>query len=166
MKIAIISDIHDRDENVKKVIEKIKELKITEVIALGDYCYPGIPRYFAKTGLKFRCIFGNNDGDRAGMMEDTMDSNGLVTFSRGEFDEYEIDGKKVFVTHYPQIAEAVVLSGKYNAVFYGHDHVSKVEKLKNNCLLLNPGEIAGTKTGKITFGIWDTSTNDGKVLNP
>ncbi len=165
MKILLISDIHDNEHNLREVIKLAIAKNVEEVIALGDYCYPGIIRYFATLNFKFRCIFGNNDGDRAGMMQDSMNSNGKVIFSRGEFDQYEISGKKIFVTHYPQIAEAVALSGKYSAVFYGHDHVLRNEKLPNNCLLVNPGEICGTKTATVTFAIWDSETNTAEIFD-
>ncbi|MBI3559058.1 YfcE family phosphodiesterase [Candidatus Gottesmanbacteria bacterium] len=169
MKIALISDIHDNEHNLREAIKVIKENNINEIIALGDYCYPGIIRYFISTGLKFRGIFGNNDGDRAGMMQDAMKNNGQVVLARGEFDEYEIDSSKIFVTHYPQIAEEMASSGKYNVVFYGHDHIFRSEKLANGCLIFNPGEISGLKTGAVSLGIWDSVSHEGskiEIQNP
>lgn len=165
MKIAILSDIHDQKANLEKIINRLKEKEIAEAIVLGDYCAPPTVRTLVASGLRCRCIFGNNDGDAGQILEAAQSSEGRVTFSQGDFDQYEIDGQKVFVTHYPEIARPVAQSGQFNAVFYGHNHELFQEKLDNGCLLLNPGEVWGWLKGAISYAIWDTQTNTAEIIN-
>ena len=80
------------------------------------------------------------------------------------FDTFEIDGKKLFLTHYPLIAKSMAKSGDFDAVFYGHNHL-KNKEMVGNCLLLNPGEVGAYKTSKPTLAIYDTKTNDAEILD-
>ncbi len=165
MNIAVISDTHDNGTNLIKAIEIIKGRGIAEVLMLGDFCYPGMMRYLVTTGLKFRCIFGNNDGDKVGLYQFAQQSEGRIQCSRWEFDEYEIDGKKVYVQHHDEYARNIAQSGEFAAVFYGHNHTYHNEKLKNGTLLFNPGEISGLVTGSVSFGIWDSQTNEAERVD-
>ncbi len=164
MKVAVISDIHDNGTKLIKAIEIIKKRKITEVIALGDFCYPGIIRYLVTTKLRVKCIFGNNDGDKFGLNQAALKSGGKVSFSRWEFDEYGIYGRKVWVQHHDEGALEMAMSGRFQTVFYGHDHKQFTEKLGNGCLLFNPGEICGLVTGTAGFGVWDPGRNEVEVV--
>jgi predicted phosphodiesterase len=75
----------------------------------------------------------------------------------------EIDGRKIFLTHYPMLAKPMAKSGDFDAVFCGHNHTFHKEKV-NNCLLVNPGEISAHKSGKATFAIYDTTTNKAEII--
>lgn len=164
MKIAIISDIHDQKQHLDIVIQQLKDRSISQVIALGDYCAPPTVNQLVQSQLNCRCIFGNNDGDRARIKEVAASSDGRVTFSQQEFDHFEVEGRKVFITHYPDIANSVAPSGVYDAVFYGHDHQRYQEVLNNKTLLLNPGEIWGWLNGVVSYAIWDTDTNTAEII--
>lgn len=164
MKVAIISDTHDNGTNLIKAVEIIKQRKIQDTLHLGDFCYPGILRYLATTDLRIHTIFGNNDGDKVGIYQIAEKSKGKITCSRWEYDELEIEGKKIWLQHHDDGAKEIALSGKYNAVFYGHNHTYHNEILANRCLLFNPGEICGLVTGNVSFGVWDTKTNKAEKI--
>lgn len=164
MKIAILSDIHDQKQNLAIVISQIKTADISEAIVLGDFCAPPTVGQLVDSGLKLHCIFGNNDGDRARMKEVAAKASGRITFSQQEFDQFVIDDRKVFVTHYPEIAQPIAASGQFNAVFYGHDHQRHQETLENGTLLLNPGEVWGWLNGTISYAIWDTESNSAEIV--
>lgn len=70
--------------------------------------------------------------------------------------------KQIAVNHYPEIARPLAESGKYDAVFYGHDHISHME-LIDKALLLNPGEVMG-RFGKSTFAWYDTEKGSGEIV--
>lgn len=74
MKIAIISDIHDHKANLNEVIRLAKERGVQEAIVLGDFCAPPTVRQLVDSGLRCRCIYGNNDGDRARMVTTARES--------------------------------------------------------------------------------------------
>ena len=79
------------------------------------------------------------------------------------FDEIEVDNRKIFLSHYPLLAKPMAKSGDYDAVFYGHTHKKKVEKL-GKCIVVNPGEIAAHKTDEASYAIYDTKTNSAKLI--
>lgn len=158
MKIGIISDTHEEIEKVEKVINILKEKGCSELIHCGDLCAPFMIEEIAKFKGKVHCILGN-------VGDEWMTSEKARKFSvnyQRDLLELEIDGKKIAVHHYPQIAEALAKTGKYNVVFYGHNHIPKKEKL-GNCWLVNPGEILGWK-GKPKFAIYDTELNEIKYF--
>lgn len=159
MKIGIISDSHDRIENTTKALELIKEKGSNVVIHCGDFCAPFMMNELAKFDGEMHCIFGNID-DRFTTPNRSKDLG--INF-HGDLAELEFDGKKIAVNHYPNIAKALALTDKYDAVFYGHNHVADKKKL-GNTLLLNPGELMGWK-GKVSLAIYDTETNDAEIIN-
>ncbi|MEK6959962.1 MAG: metallophosphoesterase family protein, partial [Nanoarchaeota archaeon] len=73
------------------------------------------------------------------------------------------DTAKIFITHYPLLAKPMAKSGEYDAVFYGHDHVKNMDKIKD-CIIVNPGEISAHKTGIATFAMYDTKTNTAEII--
>ncbi len=91
----------------------------------------------------------------------SKDSNLTVGFDT--FDILEIDNRKIFITHYPLLAKPMAKSGEFDAVFYGHDHMKSLDKIKNS-IIVNPGEISAHKTGIATFALYDTKTNSAKII--
>lgn len=158
MKIAIFSDSHDHLSAMAWATQKAQELGISQAIHLGDFCSPPIVSQLADCGLHVTAVWGNCDGDKLLCYRRVVEK-ATIDFADGDFREFQIDGKKLFLTHYPQIARLAALSGQYDACFYGHDHEAHSEMIANT-LYANPGEIAGTKTGKISFGIYDTESNN------
>lgn len=71
----------------------------------------------------------------------------------------EFDKRKIFITHYPDLAKPMAKTGIYDEVFYGHNHKKNEEKI-GDCLVVNPGEISAHKTGVATFVIYDTKKNN------
>lgn len=57
------------------------------------------------------------------------------------------------MNHYPDLARQIALSGKYNLVCYGHDHLFHSESI-GDCLLVNPGDLLG-KDERPSFALVD-----------
>jgi len=72
------------------------------------------------------------------------------------------DGKKIAFVHYPDKAEELAKTGKYDLIFYGHDH-KPWEKLVGQTKMLNPGTLAGMFS-KPTFAIYDTATDKAQLI--
>jgi len=51
----------------------------------------------------------------------------------------EIEGKRVFMTHKPDIMEAAAGSGRYELVISGHTHKRAIHKV-GETLVVNPGK--------------------------
>ena len=163
MKIAIISDIHENFHNLIQAFKKIEQEKCEQIIFLGDFMNNGIAKIVASSKIPVFAIWGNNDGDKAAITKTALNRNSNLTISDGIYDFVEFGGKKLFLTHYPDLAKPMAKSGEYNAVFYGHNHL-KSKELIGECLMLNPGEISAHKTGEATLAIYDTGNNDADII--
>jgi putative phosphoesterase len=164
MKIAIISDIHDQSDNLKWAVQKIKELKVDQVFALGDYSSPYIVERLGLVGVPVVAVWGNNDGDQVAMFKAVLsDENNQIYFKKGNFAEVEYAEGKYFLTHYPLLAENAAMSGKYDAVFHGHTHRQRNEII-NNTPIVNPGKLAVYPDDKISFAVYDTENKKVKFF--
>ena len=155
MKIAILSDTHD---NVAALARALQGLQTADaVLHCGDVCSPFTLKRLAEgmAGKPVHLVWGNNDGDRR-MLAEIAAQAGNVTL-HGEFADFTLGGLRVAMSHYPAVARAVVASGAYDLVCYGHDHQAHEER-RGAALLLNPGELAGVLTGRATWVLLDTVT--------
>ena len=155
MKIAIISDIHDNLATLKKFLNWAKKNKIEQLIVCGDLCAPATLIESLAPGFsgKIHLIFGNACY-REIETEKVKELSNVIHY--GDLGEFEIDNKKIAIIHYPDKAKKLAESGKYDFVFYGHNHKPWVEKI-GNTYLANPGTLAGMFY-KATFAFWDTET--------
>jgi len=162
MQIAIISDIHNNETNLKKVLDFCAQEKIEKIICCGDLA--------TKDSLDFFCdnfageifyVFGNMDNgqfsdfrfDSNDTLHGTQYKNAQVFKSYGEI---KIDGKEIAFIHFPREAKELAETGKYDFVFFGHTHKPWTEVI-GNCTLLNPGNTTGDFYPP-TFATWNTET--------
>jgi putative phosphoesterase len=159
MRVAVLSDCHDRLENLEKVLARLDGAEA--VLFCGDYCAPFTLKMLAE-GFPgpVHSVFGNNDGD-AFLLLAIAQKAGNVVFHQ-PMASLELDGRRIAVVHYPEFGEALALSGKYDAVFSGHNHTAEASTL-GSTLWANPGEVMG-RFGKPSFGMYDTSTNAFEIL--
>ncbi len=149
MQIAVISDSHD---NIWKLERAIPHLENADVVLhCGDLISPFMIKKLADglPGKPIHFVWGNNDGDRR-LLAALADQSGHIK-AHGEFASLELDGHRIWINHYPEVARAIAESGKYDLVCYGHDHTAYEERI-GNTLLLNPGEIMGLN-GQSTLAI-------------
>jgi putative phosphoesterase len=169
MRIALISDIHDNIANLQKVLDFCARQKIETIICCGDLAsldtldyinenFPGTIHY----------TFGN------------MDDEHLVNFKFGEkykntfvyqnFGEAEVGNKRVAFVHYPEAAQELCQTGKYNFVFHGHTHKpwsaeasAKETRGSKKCTILNPGNVTGTFYPP-TFAVWNVENDKFELI--
>lgn len=155
MKIAVLSDIHDNIWVLEKVLEGVAGADV--LIFCGDFCAPFTLAMIAE---RFRgpvhCVAGNNDGD-ALLLSQVAGRAGNVTL-HGAFAELNLGGRRVFVNHYPPIAEGVAASGLYDLVCFGHNHQAEIRRI-GRTLLVNPGEVMG-RFGHPTYAIYDAEAGE------
>lgn len=163
MKIAIISDVHENLHNLILALKRIEQEKCDQIIFLGDFMNNAVAKVMAASKTPIFAVWGNNDGDRSALTKTALNPNGNLIISDGNYDFVEFEEKKLFITHYPDLAKPMAKSGEYDAVFYGHNHLKNKEKI-NGCLVLNPGEISAHKTGEATLAIYETETNDAEII--
>ena len=65
--------------------------------------------------------------------------------------EVELGGRSIAVMHYPELAEPIAASGRFDLVIYGHTH--EIDVRPGESTLLNPGETGGWLTGRSTVAL-------------
>lgn len=162
MKITIISDIHDNEHNLRMFFESIENQNIELILCLGDLMNNGIGKLLAKSKIPVKAIWGNNDGDKVALTKTSLSPNSNLSFSAGTYDTLNLDGKRIFISHYPLIVESIARSKDFDAVFFGNTHEKYSAKI-GDCLLVNPGEISAHKTRVSSYAIYDTKNNTAEI---
>ncbi len=159
MKLAVMSDIHDREENLARALTLAA--RADALIFCGDFCAPFM---LAQIGEGFKrpvhAIFGNNDGDRF-LLSQIAARFPHVTL-HGEFMEQQFGTARIAAIHFPEPARYIAMSQAFQAVFYGHNHTHKIEKI-GSADFINPGEIMG-RLGEARFVIYDTETRAAETI--
>jgi len=162
MKIAVLSDIHENFHNLIVALEEIKASEVSFIICLGDLMNAGIANVLSIQDIPVFMIWGNNDGEIVDVVKLMSKEKSQLQVSNRTFDFLELDGKKIFISHYDDLAIPMAKSGLYDAVFYGHNHTKNIEKI-DQCWVVNPGEICAQKTGVSSYSIYNTATNEVKL---
>lgn len=153
MTIGIISDSHDNIPNIDEYLRLVPELGITTTLHCGDVCAPSVLKYLAEhLNHPIHLVFGNVDGDQPKMTELALPN---VTL-HGDEAEIELDGLRIGMVHYPERARELATTGRFNFVFYGHNH-KPWEELIGTTRLANPGTLAGL-FARPTFAVLDTTS--------
>ncbi len=143
VKVGILSDTHDKLENVEKIVSAFKKAGVGAVIHCGDYCSPFVARKMAALkGTPFYAVRGNNDGDIS-FLNSTFAGLGPI---KEPYLEFDIEGRKVLLLHGHAVPEAcisdIARGGRYDIIAYGHYHHVRNEVI-GKTLVLNPGEACG-----------------------
>jgi putative phosphoesterase len=165
MLIAILSDIHDSIPKLRAAIDHVR--RVDALLCGGDLCSPFIVDELAKFPRQIHVVFGNNDGDLFRITQKASTANASRAPEdhlrlHGEFFEGELGGKRIAMIHFEQIGKALVHSGQYDLVCYGHTHQYSVERdpATGRIRGVNPGEIYGLlrADSESTFVSYDTET--------
>lgn len=154
MKIGVLSDTHDNLANIRRAVALFAARGVGLLIHAGDVCSPFALQEFATLaaqGVRMHAVFGNNDGDRVMLVRRGAD---FCDFHDG-FAAVELEGRRIAVTHYPDLAPALLASGMYDLVIHGHDHTVRAEGSPRR--LLNPGACSGYLAPRATVAVVDTA---------
>lgn len=163
MKIAVISDIHENFHNLILALDHIQSSGAEAIICLGDLINAGIAKVLSIQSVPVYMIWGNNDGEKTDIVRTAFRPNSNLQVSLNVYDFLELGGRKIFISHYDDLALPMARSGIYDAVFYGHTHQKSIERI-GDTLVVNPGELAAQKTGIASFVIYDTENNDVELI--
>lgn len=161
MKIAIISDTHDRLDNIEKALNYIKDQNCDALIHSGDLAHSETLDLICK---KFHgpihYIAGNADIDPEEIYGLTKIYPNLKYYP--DFAELEIGKKRIAVTHKPVDANELARSGNYDLVIHGHDH-KPWQRFIVKCEILNPGNLADIRF-PATFAMYDLETGKPNLI--
>ena len=145
--IGIISDTHENEAAMRKAAEIFKSRNVDFIVHCGDIVSPPVLENFK--GMKMKLVFGNNDGERSGLI------NKCREFGFEEIkDELEFGckNKKFYVYHGTSIKklDAAIKSNKYDYVLTGHTHIKRDEKM-GRTRIINPGALFRVRICTIAF---------------
>ncbi len=101
MKVCIVSDSHDRADALARALREAKEAGAAAAIHCGDLIGAQTLKPALALGLVVHLIRGNNVGDSLALHHMSRGSGGLLQYL-GADARVELDGRRVFVVHYPE----------------------------------------------------------------
>lgn len=156
MLIGLMSDSHDNIQGARDALKIFSQRNVELILHAGDMIGSGNCYTFEGCGVPIKLVYGNNDGDREGLMREFQRVGGEYL---GDFGEIEVTGKKIAMLHGTDdsLVRAVVASQIYDIVVRGHNHRFEAT-WQGKTLLVNPGEIWGHFTGLSSAATLDTTT--------
>jgi putative phosphoesterase len=146
MKIAVVSDSHDRADALRAAVAAARDQGAQAVVHCGDLIGAHTLRPLLQLGLPVHLVHGNNLGDIPALCRLAAKSNGMLTYHGADAD-IVLDGRRVFATHYPHYARGIACTGDYDIVCCGHSHdalvVEQPTVTGGRTWLVNPGTVAG-----------------------
>jgi uncharacterized protein len=165
MRLGIVSDIHDHLHYLEPAIDFLNG-ETDLLVCCGDLCSPFVVDQLQKYRGPVHIVFGNNDAD---LFRITRKSSERVQV-HGELLELNLDGFRVGVNHYDNIAKGLARSGLYDLVCYGHNHRFRLER-HGDTTALNPGAIMGSAFGPggweripATCAVFDTQKSEAQLF--
>lgn len=127
-RVGIVSDTHGHlPESVFDALEHVDY-----IIHAGDICARGV-LWELESITTTLAVLGNCD---------RLDYGPSV---RPELST-TIGGVRVFVSHFPEAAEAAAASGDYGLAVHGHTHIPR-DELRGGCRIVNPGSATRPRGG-------------------
>ncbi len=107
MFVGVIADTHDNMNMLRKAVDLFNARGVGLALHAGDYIAPFTARELRRLECKLVGVFGNNDGERFGLVKDFEGFGEL----REGICQLELDGRMIAITHYPEIAQTLAGSG-------------------------------------------------------
>ncbi|MEQ1773939.1 MAG: metallophosphoesterase family protein [Burkholderiales bacterium] len=165
MIICIVSDSHDHADLLAAAVEAAQAQGAQAIIHCGDIIGANTLRGLQRFGLPVHAVHGNNLGDFMALTRLTAKPDSVVRYY-GDHADFELAGKRIFVTHYPHIARGMACTGDYDLVCCGHSHKALIERIGNvrggNTLMINPGTVAGISAPP-TYAIGDLRSGEFQI---
>lgn len=157
MKIAVISDIHDNLENLKKCLQWCKESQIAAIFCCGDVTNNETLRFISDNySQKLHLVDGN-----CTMYSAAQASQYKNIIHYGRIARFELAGRTIGLCHEPFLKSEVLKKGDCDIIFYGHTHKPWEEDF-GSYLFVNPGALGGANP-PFSFAVWDTDSNEREL---
>jgi putative phosphoesterase len=164
MKIGVMADTHDCQQNTQSVLAKFRLQDIRVIIHCGDMTSAKTAALFS--GFRAIHVLGNGDLDASREIRSTLLKVNPENFSGPTFTG-EIDNIAIAVIHGDKDGELqqLIHSGLYRYVFHGHSHL-QCDKPIGDCRVINPGALGGRKPEKRSALIFDLQSGESFPCNP
>jgi putative phosphoesterase len=159
--LGLLSDSHDNLPLLNRAVTICNQSQVGLVLHAGDYVAPFSLAPLEELQAPYLGIFGNNDGERAGL--DNRSAGKLKPAPR----VLQIRDRRILLLHdlekeCPKAKEPGSLP--WNLVVHGHTHLPEIRK-EGSTLFFNPGEVGGWLKGRATMGLLNLDTMEGKILD-
>ena len=159
MLAGIISDTHDNRTNIIRAVELFNRTGVSLVIHGGDMVAPFTALDFKALNCPMEMVFGNNDGERIGLVNSFRGIGNLLPGPR----TFLFQGKKFLLMHELGCLDDVASAAGVDVIVYGHTH--DVDVRLGHPLVINPGEAGGWLTGKATIALLDLETMTVEIVS-
>ncbi len=167
MKICILSDSHDNISLLCTAVADAKQRGAEAVLHCGDIVAPSTLRKLQAYGLPVHAIHGNNTGDLYALSKVSNAPNSVIHYY-GQDATFTLDGRRIFLVHYPHYAQGMAVTGDYDLVCCGHTHKVSIERLKNitgtQTVVCNPGTVGGVGGVPASYVFGDLKTMTFETL--
>ncbi len=161
MQFGLISDSHDHILHMEQAVELFRVRGVKKILHAGDFVSP--PTIVTMMGFEVSAVFGNNDGEKVGLLKAYEKIGGHL---QGEFLEMDAPGGQgIMALYHGTVAaflESSILCGKYRVIISGHTH-RPVNELVGGTLVLNPGTAHGFGQSA-TVMIYDDATHTAELI--
>ena len=137
MLVAVVSDTHSRHHTVEKVLDVLRDRKVTHVIHCGDI--EDADTVWLFKGLTAHFVFGNCDTERLSLRQAV---HGIGETLHEPFGHLELEGVKLAFLHGDdhRLLRDLEHSDQFDFLFHGHTHVAK-EHRTGKTRVINPGAL-------------------------
>lgn len=158
MKIGVVSDTHDRLPTFARAVTMFKRLRVDAIFHAGDYVAPFAARLISPAELTIptHCIYGNNDGERAGL------KTVLPNLVDGPY-KVVLGGRTIVMHHFLDWMKPADYKGA-DLIISGHDHKPTIDA-RDGKLFLNPGECCGWLSDRCTVAIVDLDAMSAQLVD-
>jgi uncharacterized protein len=157
--IGILSDSHDNVTHMRAAVRMFRDAGCDLVVHAGDFVAPFTARVLAGLGCPVKAVYGNCDGEKAGLAE-ALEPFGFIQAAPLVF---EHGGRRILVTHLNLPAAEFAARQVFDVVIFGHTHKPEVRR-EGKTLLINPGETGGWVTGRSTAAFYDPSAAEANIV--
>jgi putative phosphoesterase len=155
VRIGIIADTHDNLPMVRHAVEAFAARSVEVIVHAGDFVAPFAARALLQGGIPVVGVFGNNDGERAGLRKACPSLHEAPHV-------FELEGRRLVLAHGRTTLTADVIEGA-DVVITGHTHAASVEGERP--LFINPGEAGGWLSGRCSVAVLDLSTLSVEIVD-
>lgn len=157
MKIGLLSDTHNYQDNLREALKIFRERGITRLLHGGDVTSGETLSLLA--GWDVALVYGNMDRNR----DDLIGAARMIGMEPPQLmRELRINGRGIAMLHGDDLGrlQSVVMSGKFRYVIHGHTHERR-DEVRNayGVRIINPGALGGSRPQSRSVAILDVETD-------
>jgi hypothetical protein len=151
MKIAIMSDSHNRWQNLTSAVEWANEEKCDKLLFAGDLVRKEGIAILAQFNKEVVLVWGNNQMRNKIVKEEVQKYSNVKV--AGVIYKDKIANQNIIMSHLPSKVESQK-NKDCDIAIHGHTHEYR-EEVVDEVKFICPGEISGHKTREVSFAVVD-----------